>query len=191
MKASSTRFYFTSFVRRIVTTAGRPPPRQAEGKPRGNPHGPSRSGVQWGLRRSPPDHRRSASQTLTRRVQTHPAMRSTVRTSTRRTLSRTLREWGARAAAGLASVGSAVASAPLAACQPEQVVTPPACSDRCCTGNAAAVDCGKYPTLACTEPGNPCTARDYGCANGLYYVRASMAAPATCDAVEAGLTGDD
>ena len=102
-----------------------------------------------------------------------------------------MREWGARAAAGLASVGSAVASAPFAACQPEQVVTPPACSDRCCTGNAAAVDCGKYPTLACTEPGNPCTARDYGCANGLYYVRASMAAPATCDAVEAGLTGDD
>jgi hypothetical protein len=110
-----------------------------------------------------------------------------VRTSTRRTL----REWGALAAAGLASVGSVAASTPFAACQPEQVVTPPPCSDPCCSGNVAAVDCAKYPTLACTEPGNPCTARDYGCANGVYYLRTSMAAPASCDAVEAGLMGDD
>jgi hypothetical protein len=114
-----------------------------------------------------------------------------MRTSIRGTLSTTLRAWGALAAAGLASLGSVAASAPFAACQPEQVVTPPACNDPCCSGNVAAIDCGKYPTLACTEPGNPCTARDYGCANGLYYLRASVAAPATCNAVEAGLAGDD
>jgi len=106
-------------------------------------------------------------------------------------LRRLFTEWGPVAAATLAAIGSIATSASFAGCHAEQVVAVPGCSEPCCGGNAGAIDCGKTPTIACSEMGDPCTARDYGCSNGAYYLRARAPLPTTCAAVEAGLVGDD
>lgn len=64
------------------------------------------------------------------------------------------------------------------------------CSDPCCNGNADGIDCAKNPVLTCTETGDPCTARQYGCAAGAYFVKAP-ATSAACAMPDAGLTADD
>jgi len=45
--------------------------------------------------------------------------------------------------------------------------------------------------IDCSEMGDPCTARDYGCSSGAYYLRAHAPLPSTCTAVDAGLASDD
>jgi hypothetical protein len=60
------------------------------------------------------------------------------------------------------------------------------CADPCCDGIATSIDCGEHPTLSCTEKGDPCTANQYGCNNGLFFLMPPANLPASCTASEAG-----
>ncbi|HEX3772517.1 MAG TPA: hypothetical protein VHV30_16680 [Polyangiaceae bacterium] len=72
-----------------------------------------------------------------------------------------------------------VIPATFASCHSDEVVvTPPECSDPCCGGDPFTIDCAENPTLTCMTAGDPCTAQEYGCMNGMAYTKAA----ATCSA---------
>ncbi len=60
------------------------------------------------------------------------------------------------------------------------------CADPCCDGVPARIDCGENPTLSCTEKGDPCTAQQYGCTNGLFFSMSPSSLPASCNQRDAG-----
>jgi hypothetical protein len=79
--------------------------------------------------------------------------------------------------------------ASLAACHSTTVTPALKCTDPCCGGNAASVDCSENLNLTCTEDADPCIARTYGCADGSYYVAPSAVPPSSCSPDEAGSEG--
>jgi hypothetical protein len=72
----------------------------------------------------------------------------------------------------------AVAAA--SACHTEQVQPAPMCSDSCCSGSSALLDCGENPNISCTESGDPCTAQSYGCVGGVFFKMPQASLPAGC-----------
>jgi hypothetical protein len=72
----------------------------------------------------------------------------------------------------------AVAAA--SACHTEQVQPAPMCSNPCCSGSSALLDCGENPNVSCTESGDPCTAQSYGCVGGVFFKKPQASLPASC-----------
>jgi hypothetical protein len=66
------------------------------------------------------------------------------------------------------------------ACHTEQVQPAPMCSDPCCGGSSALLDCGENPNVSCTESGDPCTAQSYGCVGGVFFKMPQASLPASC-----------
>jgi hypothetical protein len=66
------------------------------------------------------------------------------------------------------------------ACHTEQVQPAPMCSDPCCSGSSALLDCGENPNVSCTESGDPCTAQSYGCVGGVFFKKPQTSLPASC-----------
>lgn len=63
-------------------------------------------------------------------------------------------------------------------CNGAQKVFPAtACADPCC-GGPTGIDCAEHPNIACTEPGDACSAVAYGCVEGVHYVDAAV--PSSC-----------
>lgn len=83
-------------------------------------------------------------------------------------------------------VGALASIFACSACSSEAVQKAAGCSDPCCAGDSTHVDCAEHPSLSCTESGDPCTARSYGCVNGTFYLKAPASPPATCTAAEGG-----
>jgi|HubBroStandDraft_6_1064221.scaffolds.fasta_scaffold130392_3 hypothetical protein len=73
-----------------------------------------------------------------------------------------------------------------AACSSEQVQSAPGCTDPCCGGNPALIDCGEHPSLSCVESGDPCTAQAYGCLGGAFFRMPQTSLPASCPAGDGG-----
>ncbi len=73
-----------------------------------------------------------------------------------------------------------------AACSSQEVQKAKTCSDPCCGGNSASLDCGESADVTCTESGDPCTAQAFGCSGGVFFRRPQASLPATC-AADTGL----
>jgi hypothetical protein len=83
-------------------------------------------------------------------------------------------------------------AAALLACKSEQVLKAPGCSDPCCSGSSALVDCSENRNVTCTESGDPCTAQSFGCVGGVFFEKPQAFLPASC-AADGGMdaTTDD
>jgi hypothetical protein len=79
------------------------------------------------------------------------------------------------------------------ACSSEQVAKAPMCSDPCCGGNSALLDCGESSDVTCTQSGDPCSAQLFGCSAGAFFMRPQASLPASCasDAALDATIGDD
>ena len=81
----------------------------------------------------------------------------------------------------------------LLACSSQQVEKAQTCTDPCCGGNSALLNCGESANVTCTESGDPCTAQAFGCSDGTFFKRPQASLPASCasDAEADGTLGDD
>jgi hypothetical protein len=105
---------------------------------------------------------------------------------------RSLTKRGAAWALALGALLCLAVPATFAACHSQTFAPSPECSDPCCGGNpTASIDCALNPTLTCTASGDPCTAVEYGCANGQFFSRSPATLPATCPGAEAGASEPD
>jgi hypothetical protein len=74
-----------------------------------------------------------------------------------------------------------------ASCSSEKVYGSAGCTDPCCNGNSnGTIDCAENPNLSCTEKGDACTANEYGCRGGAYYLTPPSSRPAGCPVGDAG-----
>ena len=79
----------------------------------------------------------------------------------------------------------------LFACKSQSVQKAASCSDPCCGGHAALVDCGENPDVTCTESGDPCVAQSFGCSGGMFFKTPQASLPANCSAIDSGAATDD
>jgi hypothetical protein len=74
----------------------------------------------------------------------------------------------------------------LLACKSQTVIGASVCSDPCCGGNAAMIDCGETRDIACVESGDPCMAQAFGCTAGLFFRMPQATLPASCGGGDGG-----
>jgi hypothetical protein len=94
---------------------------------------------------------------------------------------RLLRLFGPAAATGIVALSSAFG---LSACSHAPYVQQPAeCSEPCCGGDTAHVDCGNHPDLSCRADADPYSCLPpYGCVDGSFY-------PSVVPVCDAGSSG--
>jgi hypothetical protein len=71
-------------------------------------------------------------------------------------------------------------------CHSEQVVQAASCTEPCCGGRSALIDCGENRDISCVESGDPCTAQAFGCVGGVFFERAQDPLPAQCGESDGG-----
>ena len=91
--------------------------------------------------------------------------------------------------ASLVFVGAFAIS--LFACKSQSVQKAASCSDPCCGGKSALLDCGENPDVSCTESGDPCVAQSFGCAGGVFFTRPQASLPASCTAADGAVDATD
>jgi hypothetical protein len=76
--------------------------------------------------------------------------------------------------------------ASLLACSSQLVVKAASCTEPCCGGRSALLDCGENRNISCVESGDPCMAQAFGCVGGVFFERAQDPPPARCSESDGG-----